>query len=159
MILLTRRPRPGWYVPVQAGILFCVFVVLAVTPAPVTFPDGPWELAFLLKAAVALLVADVVLVGITEGRRRTKSRVRPLDEGTVLELRRLGHYHLVDSHGVVGVVDQVIADRDGVPRALIVSDGWLFQRRFLVPLDELRSIDDIERTITVDDRGPGSRPG
>jgi hypothetical protein len=130
-----------------------VFVVLAVTPAPVTFPDGPWEIVLLLKGAAALLVTDLLLMGVTRRQQaKPRSRVRTLDRESTLEWRRIGDFHVVEPEGVVGVVDEVIADRDGTPRSLIVADGWFGRRRFVVPLDELVSIDEGNRTVSIEGR-------
>ena len=41
MMVLAHRQGPGRYVLIQAGVLVGVFVMLAVTPAPVTFPTAP----------------------------------------------------------------------------------------------------------------------
>ena len=150
MMVFAHRHGPARHVLIQAAVLLGVFIVLAVTPAPVTFPDGPWEVVLLLKGAAALLLTDLLLIG--DARRedaRSRSPARAMDSESVSECSRIGHHHVIESGLVVGVVDEVIADRGGVPRALIVSDGWLGRRRFLVPLDELASIDQEERTVTI----------
>lgn len=155
-MVLAHRPGPGRYVLIQATVLVCVFLLLAVTPAPVTFPSGPWEVALLLKGAAALLLTDVILAGLTRDRAR-KPRGTVKVRGSSAELtraNRLGHYHVQDSEGVIGLVDEVIGDRLGVPQALVVTSGWFGRRRFLVGLDELRSIDHEERTIGIENRRP-----
>lgn len=153
MMVLAHRQGPGRYVLIQAAVLLGVFVVLAVTPAPVTFPDGAWEVVLLLKGAAALLLTDLLLIGVARREEsRSRSSVRAVDSESAREWSRVGHYDVVDSGGVVGLVDEVIADRSGTPRVLIVSDGWFGRRRFLVPLNELRSIDEGERTVTIEDR-------
>ncbi len=153
MIALTHRPAAGRYLLIQAAVLLGVFVVLAVTPAPVTFPDGPWEIILLLKGAAALLLTNILLIGIVR-RHEEKDRItaQSMDKETALKWRRINHYEVMAAEGVIGVVDDVLATRDGTPTAIVISDGWFGRRRFLVPLDELRSIDTDERTITIQDR-------
>jgi hypothetical protein len=153
MMVLAHRQGPGRYVLIQAAVLLGVFVVLAVTPAPVTFPDGPWEVVLLLKGAAALLVTDLLLIGVARRQDgRSRGEVRTMDSESALEWARIGHFHVVQADRVIGVVDEVVADRSGIPRALIASEGWFGRRRFLVPLDELYAIDRDERTVTVEHR-------
>ena len=150
MMALAHTRSRGRYVLIQAVVLLLVFMVMAVTPAPVTFPEGPWEVVLLVKGAVALLLADLVLFGVARNDVRTgRSRVRSMDREVALDWSRIGDYHVVEQEAVLGVVEDVIADRSGTPKGLIVSHGWFGRRRFLVPLDELRSIDGTERTVTV----------
>lgn len=150
MMVLAHRQGAGRYVLIQAGVLLGVFVVLAVTPAPVTFPDGPWEVVLLLKGAAALLLTDLLLIGLASKQKEAGRRpALAMDGELAREWRRIGHYHVVESGGVVGVVDEVMADRSGTPRGLIVSDGWFGRQRSLVPLDQLVSIDEDERTVTI----------
>jgi hypothetical protein len=160
MMVLADRPRPGRYVLAQAAVLLAVFVVLAVTPAPVTFPSGPWEVVLLLKGAAAVLLTDILLSGLAGVRaRRPRSTAaagaRPVRSG---DMAGLGHYHVQDSTGVVGIIDEVIGDRIGSPRALVVTDGWFGRRRFLVRVDELRAVDHEARTITIEDVQTNSLP-
>jgi uncharacterized integral membrane protein len=151
MMALAHRWGTGRYVLIQATVLLFVFIVIAVTPAPVTFPQGPWEIVLLLKGAVALLLADLLLVGVARNDVQIgRSRARAMEREIALEWSRIGHYHVVEQEAVVGVVEEVIADRGGTPKGVIVTDGWFGRRRFLVPLDELRSIDGEERTVTVE---------
>ena len=104
----------------------------------------------LLKGAAALLLTDLLLMGLATKQKETlRSPALAMDGDLAREWSRMGHYHVVESGGVVGVVDDVMADRRGTPRGLIVSDGWFGRQRFLVPLDDLVSIDDDERTVTI----------
>lgn len=155
MMAFAHPYGPSRYMLIQAVVLLLVFVVLAVTPAPVTFPNGPWEVVLLVKGAAALLLADLLLMGVARKEvarqevTRRRTRARAMDRQTALEWSRIGHYHVVEANGVVGLVDEVLAGRDGTPQSLVVSDGWFGRRRFVVPLDDLRSVNDAERTITI----------
>jgi hypothetical protein len=56
---------------------------------------------------------------------------------------------LLQSHGFlvdaipdepVGVVEDVLVDEDGHPRALVVSSGWFGRRRLIVPVSDVVEI-------------------
>jgi hypothetical protein len=153
MTLLAHRPGSARHVLVQAAVLLIVFLVLAITPAPVTFPSGTWELVLLLKGGVALLLTDLILSGpaTDEERGAPLRRLASRLIGSRAAPSRLDHYHVLDATGTVGIVDEVLADREGVSRALVVTEGWRGQRRFLVGIDELRAVDHASRTVTVGD--------
>jgi hypothetical protein len=153
MTLLAHRPGSGWNVLVQAAVLVIVFVILAITPAPVTFPSGTWELVLLLKGGIALLLTDLILSGATGDERATPvGRLTARLIGGRAAPNRLDHYHVQDTGGTIGVVDEVLADRSGTTRALVVTDGWHGRRRFLVDMEDLRAVDHGSRTVTIGDR-------
>jgi hypothetical protein len=150
MTALVHRLSMTRQLAIQSTVLLGVFVLLAATPAPVTFPDGPWEAALLAKGAVALLVANLVVTRFDAVRAtRTRAARRVSTTTRLTQLRAYEHFHVARPDGVIGVVDEVLGDQDGEAQALVVTDGWFGRRRFLVPLADIRGIDAAERTIIV----------
>ena len=77
-------------------------------------------------------------------------REKVLTSSEALEaMREYEHYHVLTPEGVVGIVDEVIGDRDAEPVGLLVVDGWFKSRRYLIPSDDIRAIDDTARTISI----------
>ena len=138
---------------VNTSVLLLVFLFLAITPAPVTFPEDPWQTALLLKGGVLLLAANVAAVRLrSEPRPRRGPRANTSSDALV-GLHRLEHHHVRTPEGVIGTVDEVIGDWRGQPVGLLVVDGWFKTRRCLVPLTDIREIDDPARTITITTAG------
>jgi hypothetical protein len=151
MTVLSQNLGSARLVLIQATVLVIVFLVLAITPAPVTFPNGTWELVLLLKGAGALLLTDVILGGAS-GDKHTI----PVRHVTSRLLRgasnphRLDHYHVQDTSGTIGIVEEVLADRQDAHRAIVVTGGSA-RHRFLINIEELQRVDHDERTITVNE--------
>jgi hypothetical protein len=152
MAALADPLTTGRLLFLNASVLAAVFLLLAVTPAPVTFPDGHWETMLLLKGAVILLASNILAVHIasnTKAKARPRHRVDTAGEA-LLALAELEHYHVAAAEGgLIGVVDEILGDRNGHPLALVVSDGWFRSRRFLVPLHDLSDVDRAQRMIVV----------
>jgi hypothetical protein len=157
--MATLRTSPhgaAAHAAASVAALVVVFVFLAVSPAPVTFPDHHWELLLLLAGGAALLAANLILAcGPLPARRRPSRRAASAaaDAGEVAELRRYEHFHVVTPDGVLGVVSEALADREGRSPALVVSTGWFGTGRFLVPLDDVVAIDEAARELCVGDDG------
>ena len=157
MIALAHRPGLGRFVMIQGTVLLGVFVVLAVTPAPVTFPDGPWETALLLKGAVALLLANAFVLQLRASTQcpRTSTDVRYPDPQQSLDvLTESVDYEVCADGQSIGVVDEVVATRDGSVVGLVVVQGWFGRRRFMVTLDEVQSFDHSSRLVEVSSAEP-----
>ena len=163
MAALATTPTTSRLLLINSAAILAVFLFLAITPAPVTFPDRPWEGALLLKGAALLLAANVVVVRLgakTRPHGTTAATATP----PLVRMRRYEHYDVVDQTGVIGIIDEVLGDHAGVPAAFVVVDGWLGARRFLLPLSGIEAIDDAKRTISVarqphNDIRNGTRPG
>jgi hypothetical protein len=65
---------------------------------------------------------------------------------------------LLQSHGFlvdaipdepVGVVDDVLVDENGRPRALVVSSGWFGRRRLVVPAEDVAEICPRDRRLRL----------
>jgi hypothetical protein len=135
---------------VQATVLVIVFLVLAITPAPVTFPTGTWELVLLLKGAAALLLTDVLLSGASGGKHTTSFRqLTTRLVRAVSSPHRLDHYHVRDAGGTIGIVEEVLVDRQQISRAIVVAHGWACRHRFVVDMDDVRAVDHEARTVIV----------
>lgn len=148
MAALASTPTIGRLLLVNGAAMLAVFAFLALSPAPVTFPDGAWEGALLLKGGAILLAANV-LVGRLGSSAHPHGTAANTASDPLLRMRRFEHYEVMDDSGVIGVVDEVIGDSGGVPAGLVVVEGWFGARRFLVRLAEVDSIDDMERTISI----------
>jgi hypothetical protein len=134
---------------INTSVLLAVFLFLAITPAPVTFPEGAWETLLLLSGGVALLAANIAAARL-RSEAKTRRGPRPNTSGEALvEMRHLEHHHVQTPQGVIGIVDEVIGDRAGDPVGLLVVEGWFGSRRALVPLSDIREINDPARTITI----------
>jgi len=159
MIALAHRPGLGRFVLIQGTVLLGVFVVLAVTPAPVTFPDGPWETALLLKGAVALLLANAFVLQLraSSPRPRSSTDVRYQDPQQFLDaLTESVDYEVCADGQTIGVVHEVVATRDGSIVGFVVVQGWLGRRRFMVTLDEVQSFDHSSRLLEVSSAEPAA---
>lgn len=149
MMALQGRRYFGQQLLLQTVVVLCVFLLLAVTPAPVTFPSGPWEAVLLLKGAAALIAANLILTSAGRGVDHDRGAA-PGWLGKASNPHRFDHYHVVDEMERAGVVDEVVVNRGGKPTALIVARGWWKQQRFVVGLDQVRVVDDSARTIIID---------
>jgi hypothetical protein len=150
MTVFSQSLGSARVVLIQATVLVVVFLALAITPAPVTFPTGTWEVVLLLKGAAALLLTDVILRGawrdthtpsfgdVTARLVRAASSAHPLD-----------HYHVQDANGTIGIVEEVLVDRQHISRAIVVAHGWARGHRFVVDIDDVRAVDHDARTVTV----------
>lgn len=158
MAALAQAPMITRVLLVNATVLAGVFLLLAVTPAPVTFPEDHWETALLLKGAAILLAANILALHLGSPAAPKPKRGRRVETAsdTLVEMRSLEHFHVASPDGVIGVVDEVICDSGGKPIGLLVCDGWFAARRFLVPLTEILEVDPAERTILIVDRRSGS---
>jgi hypothetical protein len=148
MAALASTPTIGRLLLINGMAILAVFTFLALSPAPVTFPDGAWEGALLLKGAAILLGANVLVGRLGSGTHR-RGTVENIASDPLLRMRALEHYEVIDASGVIGVVDEVIGDAAGIPAGFVVVDGWFGARRFLVPLSEVDSIDHVERAISI----------
>jgi PRC-barrel domain protein len=148
MAALASTPTIGRLLVVNGVAMLAVFTFLALSPAPVAFPDGAWEGALLFKGGVILLIANV-LVSRLGSRAHSRGTAVETASDPLLRMRRFEQYEVIDHSGVIGVVDEVMGDATGVPAGLIVVDGWFGARRFLVPFSDVDAIDDAERTISV----------
>ena len=147
MAALVPAPTLSRLLLLNGVAIVAVFCFLAWSPAPVTFPDRAWEGALLVKGAVILLLANVVVARLGA----TRARGAPADDSTdaLVRMRRFEHYDVVDETGVVGVVDETLGDRDGVPVAMVVVAGRFRAHRYLVPLRDIVSIDERLREVSV----------
>ncbi|HEY7795725.1 MAG TPA: PRC-barrel domain-containing protein [Gaiellaceae bacterium] len=130
-------------------VLLAVFVFLAVSPAPVAFPDHHWEILLLLAGGAALLLADLALATPARAERAARGRRALTDTDELAHLRGYGHFHVVAPDGVIGIVDEILGDRDGRPLAVVVMDGWFGGRRFLVPLTDVEAVDEARRQLVL----------
>jgi hypothetical protein len=150
MAALAPTPALGRLLLLNGAAIVAVFFFLAWSPAPVTFPTGPWEGALLAKGAAVLLVANVVVV---RGRiRRPHGATADAPSDALVRMRRYEHYEVLDESGVIGLVDETLGDRTGVPVAMVVVCGGFRARRFVVPLRDILAIDDRLRQVSVADR-------
>ena len=153
MALQHGTPARGAFV-VNVMVLGAVFVFLAVSPAPVSFPESPWETGLLATGAVALLLVNALLIRPTRDVPRAPVAAHTPPDEKVLDLySSFVDYEVVDGEHVVGITDEVLVTRDGRIVALSVKHGFLRTRRFAVTPDEIRSLDHANRAIYV---GPSS---
>jgi hypothetical protein len=145
------RSRPAYrrLAALNSLVLVAVFVVLAASPAPVHFPSTHWEAVMLAAAAALVLVLPVVLGGAALAERVERGRRAATATGELVELRRYEHYDVDATDGRIGLLDEVLGDRDGAAKVMVVSDGWFGARRFVVPVDAIRFVDDANRIVTV----------
>jgi hypothetical protein len=137
--------------------LGAVFVFLAVTPAPVTFPDSAWETALLLKGAIALLAVNAwLLLRQAPGPRQLLAEApTPADDEAYDSLAGCIDYHVIVGDETLGVVEDLPLARDGAISGLLVTQGWLRARRALVKFDEVRRIDHRARLVELWQPGLG----
>jgi len=133
---------------VNVMVLAAVFVVLAVSPAPVSFPESAWETALLTIGAVALLLVNALVFPTP----RTASRApltahMPPDDRVLEEFLACVDYEIIDADETAGIVSEVLVTRDGVILGLAVQHGLLRMRRYVVTLDQIHSFDHAARTI------------
>jgi len=151
MAALAQAPTTTRLMLMNGLVLLGVFLFLAVTPAPVTFPENPWETALLIFGAALLLAANVLAVrvgGLTRERPKRGRRANTTS-AALMEMHPYEHFHVAAPDGTIGVVAEVIGDRDGQPVGLLVAEGWFPGTHFLVSLDEISRIDDTEQTVFV----------
>ena len=140
--------------------LGAVFVFLAVTPAPVTFPDSAWETALLLKGAIVLLAVNAWLLlrqAPAAPHRALADAPLPANLVAYDSLTGCIDYEVIDGDEALGIVDELPLARDGAIVGLLVSQGWLRTRRVLVTLDVVRRIDHGARVVEL--RPPRTGPG
>ena len=157
MRYLTRS-RPGLWglAAVNTVVMVAIFVVLAASPAPVHFPSTHWEAVMLAAAAALVLVMNILLAGAAVAQQIERGRRADTATQAMREVRRYEHFHVFAGDGYVGLVDEVLGDRNGTPMALVVADGWFGARRFLVPIDAITAVDEGRRAVTVGGNGaPG----
>lgn len=146
---VLNRLRPGLWslIALNTFALAATFVVLAASPAPVHFPSTHWEAALLACAAVVLLLGNLLLAGTAVARSIERGRTAQTRTPAVFDLRQLEHFHVIADDGMVGLVDEVLANRDGSDEIFVVTDGWFGARRFYVPVGEMSSSDAPNRTL------------
>src|SRR3712207_3146823 len=69
--VMPSRPNLWRLAVANGAMLFVVFIFLAASPAPVTFPTSHWEVMLLLVAGAATLAANILITeveGSTDGR-------------------------------------------------------------------------------------------
>jgi hypothetical protein len=150
MAALAHTPTITRLLLVNTSVLLIVFIFLALTPAPVTFPESSWETALLAKGGLLLLAANIAAARLGTAKLPRGPRPNTSSEPLV-RMREYEHHHVLAPEGVIGIVDEVIGDRDGEPVGLLVVDGWFGARRCFVPLNDVRQVDDIARTISISD--------
>jgi hypothetical protein len=137
---------------VNTSVLLAVFLFLAITPAPVTFPEDAWETALLLKGGLLLLAANVAALRLRGEPKPRRAPHRQASTDALVGLRAYEDYYVQTSEGVIGIVDEAIGNRQGDPIGLlVVKHRWFKSRRWLIPLTDVRAIDDPDRTITISD--------
>jgi hypothetical protein len=151
MAALAHAPTITRLLLVNTSVLLIVFIFLALTPAPVTFPENSWETALLAKGGLLLLAANIAAARLGTGSKPPRGPRPNTSSEQLVRMREYEHHHVLAPEGVIGVVDEVIGDRDGEPVGLLVVDGWFGARRCFVPLNDIRQIDDIARTISISD--------
>jgi hypothetical protein len=150
MARLTVRGRWTWRLALANAVIgAAVFVVLAASPAPVTFPSSHWEALLLLAGALILIVANGLIGGVGAATALQRGRAAEADSPELTRLREYEHFHVLDGEGVIGTVAEVLGDRDGRPAALVVEDGWFAARRFVVPLDAVVYVDHDGRQLRL----------
>ncbi|HYH62662.1 MAG TPA: hypothetical protein VD766_12415, partial [Solirubrobacterales bacterium] len=109
---------------VNVMVLAAVFVVLAVSPAPVSFPESAWETALLAIAAVALLLVNALVSPMprTASRAPRAARMPPDDRALEVFLACVD-YEIIDADESAGIVSDVLVTRDGGILGLAVRDG------------------------------------
>ena len=155
MAALRGSRRRTWTLSLaNVAIALAVFVILALSPAPVHFPGTHWEAVLLAIGALVLLVSNGVIAAAAAAAAVQRGRAAADDSVALQELRACEHFHVVTDEGVVGVVDEVIAARDGQPAGLVVGSGWLRSRRSFVPLEDIVSVRADARELVIVDRAP-----
>ena len=152
----ANTPTLGRLLLVNGAAIVAVFCFLALTPAPVTFPDSAWESALLLTGAALLLMPGVLVARVGDGIAHPSGARTNVASDPLVRMRWYEHYDVVDETGVIGIVDQTIGDPTGRPVGLIAVEDWSSARRFFVPLREIHEIDDEQRTISVIQASSGS---
>lgn len=56
---------------------------------------------------------------------------------------------MISDDGLIGIVDVVIAARDGTDAILIVGDGWFGERRLDVPVTDASDLDEANRIVRL----------
>lgn len=148
----VMRARPNlWRLGLaNAVLLVLVFIFLAASPAPVTFPTSHWEVILLGIAAAVMLAMNLLITEAEVGADVRRGRRAETDSDALAGLREFEHFNVVARDGTIGIVAQVLGDRDGEPVGLLVEDGWWGSRRFFVPLDAVRRVDSKTREIHVE---------
>ena len=152
MRYLTRS-RPGLWrlAAVNTVVMAAIFVVLAASPAPVHFPSTHWEALMLAAAALLIVILNLLLAAAAMAQRIERGRRAQTETPDMRDLRLYEHFDVYAADGAIGLVDEVLGDRTGRPRALVVSDGWFGARRFLVPIEAIAAVDAGRRALTVEE--------
>jgi hypothetical protein len=137
-------------------VVVATFVVLAASPAPVHFPSTHWEAVLLTCAAVVLLLGSLLLAGAAAARTIERGRSARTETSEIYALQHLVHFEVMAEDGIIGIVDEVLANRNGIGEVLVVTDGWFGARRFYIPVGEMSSSDATSRTLCL--RGAGAKP-
>ena len=150
-VRIVSRLRPGvWRLVLLNSIaIAAIFVVLAASPAPVHFPSTHWEALLLACAAAVFLAANVVLAGAAVARSIERGRQAKTDTGTLTTLRACEHFDVIADDGWIGIVDEVMANREGEDEILIVTHGWFGARGFYIPVSDVSSTDEVNKTIRL----------
>ena len=154
MAALANAPTTTRLLLVNTSVLLIVFIFLALTPAPVTFPESSWETALLVKGGLLLLAANIAAARLGTASKLPRGPHPNTSSEPLVRMREYEHHHVLAPEGVIGIVDEVIGDRDGEPVGLLVVDGWFGAQRCFVPLSDVRQIDDAARTISISDTLP-----
>ena len=154
--LTTHRGRGWWLALANAAILVAVFVILAITPAPVTFPGDHWEAILLLAGGLLLLAGNALAAALGAAAAVDRSRHVADENDTMQRLRHYEHFIVYDADGILGTVDEMLPDPSGEPLGFVVAAGWFGGRRFFVLLNAVGDVDIAAREITL--RPPRTRP-
>jgi hypothetical protein len=103
----------------------------------------------LASAALVFLVANLVLAGAAVARSIDRGRAARTETENVRRLRGCEHFDVLADDGRIGIVDEVIATRDGTNEILVVGDGWFGARRFYVLADDVASADEKNRILRL----------
>jgi hypothetical protein len=151
MAALAQVPTITRLLLVNTSVLLIVFIFLAITPAPVTFPEDSWETTLLAAGGLLLLAANIAAARPRAEPRGPRGPRPNTSSDALLQMREYEHHRVHVPEGVIGIVDEVIGDRDGEPIGLLVVDGWFGSRRCFVPVTDIREIDNPARTISISD--------
>ncbi len=148
------RLRPGLWqlVAINSIAIIVTFVVLAASPAPVHFPSTHWEALMLAGAAVLILLGNLLIVGAAVARHVERGRRARTETPRLAQLRRAQYFDVYSDDSVVGIVDEVVSDRDGRAEVLIVTTGWFGATRFYVPAEAVTAVDERNRVVRIRER-------
>ncbi len=150
MGLLRSPARQTWRLALaNVAVGIAVFVILAVSPAPVTFPSTHWEAVLLVGGALVLLLANGFVAAAAAASEIRRVREADQESAELHRLRDYEYFHVTTPEGVIGVLAEVLANREGEPAGLVVADGWFGARRFLVPVDDVVGVSTARREVQL----------